>query len=134
MDNSNESVGKHDDIKMVSKDKRRHELVYKPNHRANNSSPKNLLAIQMKKARVNMTKSVFLGFPILDFVKLRCTFLIQSYGNKSMMVNLQLCYIDTDSVIINTKTSNFFNDKSKDIEERLDIFSYEVERTSRQQV
>lgn len=46
-----------------------------------------------------------------------------------MMINLQLCYIDTDSVIINTKTSNFFNDKSKDIEERLDTFNYEVERT-----
>ena len=45
------------------------------------------------------------------------------------MINLQLCYIDTDSVIINTKTSNFFNDKSKDIEERLDTFNYEVERT-----
>lgn len=36
-----------------------------------------------KKARVNMTKPVFLGFPILDFVKLRCTFLIQSYGTKT---------------------------------------------------
>ena len=46
-----------------------------------------------------------------------------------MMINLQLCYIDTDSVIINTKTSNFFNDKSKDIEERIDTFNYEVERT-----
>ena len=46
-----------------------------------------------------------------------------------MMINLQLCYIDTDSVIINTKTSNFFNDKLKDIEERLDTFNYEVERT-----
>ena len=46
-----------------------------------------------------------------------------------MMINLQLCYIDTDSVIINTKTSKFFNDKSKDIEERLDTFNYEVERT-----
>ena len=44
MDNSNKSVGKHYDIKMVSKDKRRHELVYEPNHRANNSSPKHLLA------------------------------------------------------------------------------------------
>ena len=45
------------------------------------------------------------------------------YGN-----NVKLCYLDTDSFIIHTKTEDFYKDISNDVEKRFDTSSYEVNR------
>ena len=54
------NVGKHRDIKLVTTDKRRNQLVSEPNHHTTKWFSKNLLAIEMKKAKVKMNKSVYL--------------------------------------------------------------------------
>ena len=45
------------------------------------------------------------------------------YGNK-----VKLCYIDTDSFIMNIKTNNFCENISNDVENRFDTSNYEVNR------
>ena len=45
------------------------------------------------------------------------------YGN-----NVKLCYMDTDSFIINIKTDNFYEDIANDVEKRFDSSNYEVDR------
>ena len=54
------NVRKHRDIKLVTTDKRRNQLVSEPNHHTKKWFSKNLLAIEMKKAKVKMNKSVYL--------------------------------------------------------------------------
>ena len=54
------NVRKHRDIKLVTTDKRRNQLVSEPNHHTTKWFSKNLLAIEMKKAKVKMNKSVYL--------------------------------------------------------------------------
>ena len=57
-----ENVRKHRDIKLVATDKRRIRLVSEPNYHTTKWFSKDLLAIEMKKIKVKMNKSVFLGF------------------------------------------------------------------------
>ena len=69
-----ENVRKHRDIKLVTTDKRRNQLVSEPNYHTKYFS-ENLLAIKMKKTKVKMNKPVYLGMSILDISKnLMCEF------------------------------------------------------------
>ena len=63
-----EDVRKHRDTKLVTKDKRRNQLVSEPNYHATKYFSENLLAIEMKKIKVKMNKPVYLGMPILDIL------------------------------------------------------------------
>ena len=43
--------------------------------------------------------------------------------------NAKLCYMDTDSFIINVKTEDVYEDIAKDVEKRFDTSNYEVNRS-----
>ena len=59
-----ENVRKHRDIKLVTTEEKRIELVSEPNHHMVRHFLKNLLAIEMKKAKAKMNKFVYLGMSI----------------------------------------------------------------------
>ena len=42
--------------------------------------------------------------------------------------NAKLCYMDTDSFIMNIKTNDFYKDIANDVENRFDTSNYEVNR------
>ena len=42
--------------------------------------------------------------------------------------NIELCYMDTDSFIMNIKTEDFYKDIANDVEKRFDMSNYEVDR------
>ena len=42
--------------------------------------------------------------------------------------NVKLCYMDTDSFIMNIKTNDFYEDIASDVENRFDTSNYEVKR------
>ena len=42
--------------------------------------------------------------------------------------NVKLCYMDTDSFIMNIKTNYFYEDTANDLENRFDTSNYEVIR------
>ena len=42
--------------------------------------------------------------------------------------NVKLCYMDTDSFIMNIKTEDFYKDIANDVENRFDTSNYEVNR------
>ena len=64
-----ENVRKHTDIKLVTTDKRRNQLASEPNYHTTQYFSENLMAIEMKKAKVKMNKSIYLGMSILDISK-----------------------------------------------------------------
>ena len=57
------------DIKLVTTDKRRNQLVSETNYPTTEWSSENLLAIEMKKTKVKMNKPVYLGLSILEISK-----------------------------------------------------------------
>ena len=64
-----ENVRKHRDIKLVTTEKRRIKIASEPNYHTTKQFSENLLAIEMKKARVKMNKPLQLGMSILDISK-----------------------------------------------------------------
>ena len=65
-----QNVRNHRDIKLVTSDKRRKWLVSEPNYHSHKKFSKHLMEIEMKKIRVKMTKSLYLGMSILDISKM----------------------------------------------------------------
>ena len=64
-----ENVRKHRDIKLVITEEKRNKLVSEPNYHTTKHFSDNLLAIEMKKSKVKMNKSAYLGISILAINK-----------------------------------------------------------------
>ena len=64
-----ENVRKHRDIKLLTTDKRRNQLVSEPNYHATKWFSENLLAIEMKKIKLKMNKPVYLGLSKFEISK-----------------------------------------------------------------
>ena len=65
-----ENVRNHRDIKLVTSDKRRKRLVSEQNYYSSKKISNHLMAIEMKKTRVKMTKPLYLGMSMLDISKI----------------------------------------------------------------
>ena len=64
-----ENVRNHRDIKLVTTNERRNELVSERNYHATKHFSENLLAIEMRKTKVVLSKPIYLGQAILDISK-----------------------------------------------------------------
>ena len=122
-----EDVRKHRDTKLVTKDKRRNQLVSEPNYHATKYFSENLPAIEMKKIKVKMNKPVYLGMPILDISKTLMHEFWYDYIKPKYQNNAKLNYMDTDSFIVHIKTEDFYEDIADDVEKRSDTSNYEVD-------
>ena len=66
---SMEQVRNHRDIRLVTTDKKRYQLVSEPNYHTAKRFSDNLIAIEMKKTKLKMNKPIYLGLAILDISK-----------------------------------------------------------------
>ena len=119
-----ENVRNHRDIKLVTSVKRRKRLVLESNYLSHKKISDHLMAIEMKKTRVKMTKPLYLGMSILDISETLMyefwyDYIIPKYGDKA-----KLCYTDTDSFIIYIRTEDFLEDISNDVERLFDTSNY----------
>ena len=123
-----ENIRKHRDIKLVTTEKKRSKLVSEPNYHTINLISEDLSIIEMKKTKVKMNKPIYLGLSILEISKILMyeswyDYLKPKYGN-----NVKLCYMDTDSFIMNIKTNDFYEDIANDVDNRFDTSNHEVNR------
>ena len=124
-----ENVRKHRDIKLVKADHKRNKLVSEPNYHTMKLISENLSIIEMKKVKVKMKKSIYLGLSILEISKILMYEFWYDYVKKKYGDMVKLCYMDTDSLIMNIKTNDFCKDIAQDNEERFDTSNYDVDRT-----
>ena len=80
----------------------------------------------MKKTKVKMNKPIYLGLSILEISKTLIYEFWYDYMKPKYNDIVKLCYMDTDSFIMNIKTNNFYKDISNDVENRFDTSNYEV--------
>ena len=123
-----ENIRKHRDIKLVTTDKKRSKLVSEPNSHTINLISEDLSIIEMKKAKVKMNKPIYLGLSILEISKILMYEFWYDYMKPKYNDNVRLCYMDTDSFIMNIKTNDFYKDISDDVDDRFDTSNYEVKR------
>ena len=82
----------------------------------------------MKKTKVKMNKPIYLGLSILEISKTLMYEFWYDYMKPKYANNVKLCYMDTDSFIMNIKTNHFYKDISNDVENRFDTSNYELNR------
>ena len=104
-----ENVRKHRDIKLVTTDKRRNQLVSEPNYHTTKWFLEDLLAIEMKKIKVKMN-NVYLDLSILEISKTLMYEFWYDYIKPKYQNNAKLYYMDTDSFIICINTEDFYKD------------------------
>ena len=123
-----ENIRKHTDIKLVTTDKKRNKFVSEPNYHTINYILEDFSITEMNKTGVKINKPIYLGLSILDISKILMyefwyDYIKPKYGNK-----VKLCYMDTDSFIMNIKTNDFYKDISYDVDKRFDTSNYKVNR------
>ena len=121
-----ENIRKHRDIKLVTTDKKRSKLISEPNYHTINLISEDLSIIEMKKTKVKINKAIYLGLSILEISKILMYEFWYYYMKPKYNDNVRLCYMDTDSFIMNIKTNDFYKDIANDVENRFDTSNYEV--------
>ena len=123
-----ENIRKHRGIKLVTPNKRRSKLVSEPNYHTINYISEDLSIFAMNKTKVKMNKPIYLGLSILEISKILMYEFWYDYMKPKYNNNIKLCYMDTDSFIMNVKTEDFYKDISNDVGNRFDMSNYEVDR------
>ena len=123
-----ENVRKHRDIKLVKTDHKRNKLLSEPNYHTVKRISKNLSIIEMRKVKVKMNKPIYLGLSILEISKIIMYEFWYDYIKRKYGDMVKLCYMDTDSLIMNIKTKDFYKDIAQDVEERFDTSNYDIDR------
>ena len=126
-----ENIRKHKDIKLVTNEKAYLKNVMKPNFKSGVLFGENLMGCEIGKTKVVMNivmnKPVYLEQAILDLSKIvmyefHYDYMKSKYGN-----NLTLCYMDTDLLVYNIKTEDFYKDIAHDVETRSNTSGYSKE-------
>ena len=123
-----ENVRKHRDIKLVKTAKKRNKLVSEPNFNTMKLIDNNLAIIEMRKVKVKMSKPIYLGLSILDISKITMYEFWYDYVKIKYEDKARLCYMDTDSFVVNIKTKDFYKDISQDVNKWFDTSNYTFDR------
>ena len=119
-----ENIRNRVDIKLLTDKKKARKLAAKPNFNHCNIFSKDLIAIHMKKTELTFNKPVYLGMSILDLSKtlkydFHYNYIKQKYEDKS-----KLLFTDTDSLMYEIQTEDFYKDISDDVKHRFDTSDY----------
>ena len=123
------NVRKHRDIKSVTTDKRINQLASEPNYHTTKYFPKHFMAIEMKKTKVKMNKSIHLDMSILDISKtlmyefwydyIKPKYQWNGIQRSCAQYKAKICSIYTDSFLFHIKTENFYEDIVDNVENGL---------------
>ena len=125
-----ENIRNRVDIKLVNNKKQAEKLSAKPNFNYCNIFSEDLVAIHMKKTKLDFDKPVYLGMCILDLSKtlmydFHYNYIKQKYGDKA-----KLLLTDTDSLMYEIQTEDFYKDISGDVKDRFDTSGYPPDHPS----
>ena len=119
-----ENIRNRVDIKLVTDKIKAEKLAAKPNFKHCNIFNENLIAIHMKKTFLTFDKPVYLGMTILDLSKtlmfdFHYNYIKKKYGDKA-----KLLFTDTDSLMYEIRTEDFYEDIKGDVKDRFDTSDY----------
>ena len=125
-----ENIRNRVNIKLVNDRKKAEKLSAKPNFKHCNIFSEDLVAIHMKKTELKFNKPVYLGMCILDLSKslmydFHCNYIKQKYEDKA-----KLLFTDTDSLMYEIETEDFYKDISADVKDRFDTSNYPPDHLS----
>ena len=119
-----ENIRNRVDVKLVNTEEKLRKLVAKPNFRSQKIFSENLISVHMKKTSLTMNKPVYLGMCILDLSKtimydFHYNYIKPKYGDKA-----KLLFTDTDSLMYEIETEDFYKNISGDVKNRFYTSDY----------
>ncbi|CAH3172567.1 unnamed protein product [Porites lobata] len=119
-----ENIRKRQNIKLVDNRKTALKLSKKPNFERVTIFDKNLIAAHMKKTEVYFNKPVYVGQAILDLSKTLMFDFHYNYIKDKYDTKSDLLFTDTDSLMYQIQTEDFYKDISNDVETKFDTSNY----------
>ena len=120
-----ENIRNRVDVKLVNTKEKLRKLVAKPNLR---NPPKifseNLVSVHMRKTSLTMNKPIYLGMCILDLSKIIMYDFHYNYIKSKYADKAKLLFTDTDSLMYEIETEDFYKDISGDVKDRFDTSDY----------
>ena len=124
-----ENIRKDRDIKLVNNKEDYLKQVMKHNFKGGVLLRADLMSCEIGKVKVKMNEPVYLGQAILDLSKtIMYEFHYDYMKRKYNESDLKLLYMDTDSLVYDIKTEDFYKDIAEDVETRFDTSGYEPNR------
>ena len=125
-----ENIRKRQNIELVDNRKKAVKLTSRPNFDRCTIFDKNLIAVHMKKTEIYFNKPVYVGQAILDLSKtlmfnFHYKYIREKYGNRA-----ELLMTDTDSLMYQIKTKDFYKDIKPDILTKFDTSDYPTNHKS----
>ena len=119
-----ENIRKRQNIHIIEDRKRALKLSSRPNFDRCTIFDKHLVAVHMKNTEVYFNKPVYVGQAILDLSKtlmfdFHYNYIKNKYGKKA-----ELLFTDTDSLMFQIYTDDFYKDINPDVREKFDTSDY----------
>ena len=118
-----ENVRNRINMKLVNDRKKKANLVKKINFKHATKFGEKIAAVHMRKTKVILDKPIFVGAGILDLSKIHMFKFFYDYV-KEKWEKVQVLYSDTDSLILEIETDDFFADTAEDVEKWFDTSKY----------
>ena len=119
-----ENIENRVDVRLVTKEKEVMKLSKKPNFESRTIFDGNLIAIRVKRTKLVYNKPIYLGMCILDLSKTLMFEFHYDYIKNKYSDRAKLLTTDTDSLIYEIKTDDFYNDIAKDVESKFDTSEF----------
>ena len=126
-----ENIRKRQNVFLVDNREKASKLSCKPNFERATIFDRNLLAIHLKKTEIYFNKPVYVGQAILDLSKLLMFDFHYNYIQKKYSYKkARLLFTDTDSLMYELITEDFYFDIKDDIKARFDTSDYPPDHES----
>ena len=119
-----ENIRNRVDIKLLTDGKKAEKLAARPNFKHCNIFSEDLIAIHTNKVFLTFNKPIYLGMCILELSKtlmfdFHYNYIKKKYGDKA-----KLLFTDTDSLMYEIRTEDFYGDIKGDVKDRFDTSNY----------
>ena len=125
-----ENIRKRQNVKLIDDRKKAKKYTSRPDFERLTIFDENLVAIHMKRTEVKFNKPVYVGQAILDLSKtlmfdFHYNYIKKKYGNKA-----ELLFTDTDSLMYEIQTEDFYKDITDDVIYKFDTSDYPKDHPS----
>ena len=125
-----ENIRKRQNIHLIDNRKKALKLSSRPNFDRCTIFDKHLIAVHMKNTEVYFNKPVYVGQAILDLSKTLMFDFHYNYIKKKYKHKAELLFTDTDSLMYQIYTDDFYKDISPDILSKFDTSDYDPNHPS----
>ena len=120
-----ENIENRVDIRLASTAKQALKLSKKTNFERRTIFDENLIAVHMKRTKLYYNKPIYLGMCILDLSKTLMYDFHYNYIKNKYSDRAKLLMTDTDSLIYEIKTDDFYKDIAEDVESKFDTSEFD---------